>query len=289
MYSTPPVIIIGMSRSGTSMLTRMLDELGLFVGSNLTNNHEAIFFRKLNDWLLTQCSGGLENPGTIRYLLTDGEARTLYAEFIRFTMGTPDVISFLGLRKYIEFRTPIKLDIPWGWKDPRNTFTLPFWLDIFPHAKVIHIIRHPLDIVNSLKMRRRRGLSRLSDRYAKFKSLYWYYLARKFIGTNKVFVDLRGASLEEGLLMWEEYIKEARGHVSGLKERAVEIKYEDFLEDPATILNQLVDFCGLDAGSLEIEKSAAKVNKSRGLAYLKDPELKSFSVEITERLKKYGY
>jgi len=47
-----PIIIIGMSRSGTSMLTRMLDELGLFVGKKLTKNHEALFFRKINDWLL---------------------------------------------------------------------------------------------------------------------------------------------------------------------------------------------------------------------------------------------
>lgn len=289
MNAIPPVIIIGMSRSGTSMLIRMLADLGLFVGSNLTNNHEAVFFRNLNVWLLTQCSGGLENPGTIRYLLADREARALYGEFIRFTMGTPDAISFLGLRKYIEHRNPLKLDIPWGWKDPRNTFTLPLWLDIFPDAKVIHIIRHPLDIVNSLKTRRRKGLSRLMDRYGKFKSLYWYYLVRKFIGTKRVFADLRGASLEEGLLMWEEYIEEARGHVSSLKERAVEIRYEDFLENPVEILNQLVDFCGLDAGAPEIEKSAAKVNKSRGFAYLEDPELKSFSVQIAERLKDYGY
>ncbi|MCS5697200.1 sulfotransferase [Desulfofundulus thermocisternus] len=28
----PPIIIIGMHRSGTNMLTRMLEELGLFVG-----------------------------------------------------------------------------------------------------------------------------------------------------------------------------------------------------------------------------------------------------------------
>ncbi|MEQ9619898.1 MAG: sulfotransferase [Deltaproteobacteria bacterium] len=283
------MIIIGMSRSGTSMLTRMLADLGLFVGSNLTHNHEALFFRNINDWLLTQCSGGLENPGTIRYLLADEEARALYGEFIRFTMGTPDAISFLGLRKYIKYRNPLKLDIPWGWKDPRNTFILPLWLDIFPDAKVIHIIRHPLDIVNSLKTRRRKGLSRLKDRHRKFKSLYRYYLVRKFIGAERVFTDLRGASLEEGLLMWEEYVEEARRHVSSLKEGAVEIRYEDFLENPVAILNHLVDFCGLDAGAPEIQKSAGKVNKTRGFAYLKNPELKSFSARVAERLKSYGY
>ena len=60
MKPTPPVIIIGMSRSGTNMLTRMLDSLGLFCGSALTGNHEAVFFRELNDWLFYPPGPGLK-------------------------------------------------------------------------------------------------------------------------------------------------------------------------------------------------------------------------------------
>ncbi len=30
----------------------------------------------------------------------------------------------------------------WGWKDPRNTFTLPMWLSIFPKARVLHVLRN---------------------------------------------------------------------------------------------------------------------------------------------------
>lgn len=289
MNVRPPVIIIGMSRSGTSMLTRMLDELGLFVGKRVTGNHEAIFFRDLNDWLLTQCSGGLENPGTIKYLLRDKEARSLFGDFVKYAMRTPRVISFLGLKKYIRYRTPARLDIPWGWKDPRNTFTLPFWLDIFPDAKVIHIFRHPLDIINSLRTRRARGLSRLRDRHARLKPLYWFYLMRRFIGGRRVFVDLRGASLDEGLMLWEEYMKEARERVAELGARGIEIRYEDFLENPNDVLKTLYDFCGLVAHKGEIEKSASQVNKSRGYAFLKDPELKAYSAVIADRLKSYGY
>ncbi len=287
----PPVIIIGMSRSGTSMLTRMLGDLGLFVGSRVTDNHEAIFFRDLNDWLLTQCSGGLENPGTIKYLLGDGEARALYADFIRFSMKTPRSISFLGLGNYFRYGTPAGLDIPWGWKDPRNTFTLPFWLDIFPEAKVIHIYRHPLDIINSLRTRRKRGLSRLRDRHAGFllKPLYLLYLVRKFIGGRRVFVDLRGASLEEGFILWEEYMKEARGHAARMGERAIEVKYEYFLENPREVLTLLSEFCGLETDNGDIQKAAAEVNTSRGYAYLQDPELKTYSLDIAARLGNYGY
>lgn len=286
---SPPVIIIGMSRSGTSMLTRMLTELGLFTGQSLTDNHEAMFFRQLNDWLLIQCSGGLENPATIKYLLGDEEARALFGKFIHYTMTTPRVVSFLGVSNYFKYRTPANLDIPWGWKDPRNTYTLPFWLDLFPDAKVIHIFRHPLDIVNSLRTRRERGLSRLKGRHSRWKPLYWFYLMEKFIRGKRVFVDLRGADLEEGLLMWEEYIAEARTHVANLGDRAIEVKYEAFLQNPVDTLGELSEFCGLQTASSDLEKTACRVNESRGLAYLKDPELKAFSVRISDRLSEYGY
>ena len=289
MKPEPPVIIIGMSRSGTSMLTRMLESLGLFCGSQLTDNHEAVFFREINDWLLAQCSGGLENPGTIEYLLRDQEARRLFAEFISFTMGTHRVISYLGLGRYLSVRNPANLDIPWGWKDPRNTVTLPLWLDIFPEAKVIHIYRHPLDIVSSLSTRRSRGLLRLSEKHRSWRGIYWYYLMQKFIPSKRVFVDLRGASPEEGFKMWEEYMQVARTHVEGLGDRAIEIKYEDFLDEPSDTLRVLAEFSGLKVSADKIEQLTGDINKSRAYSYRDDPELQAFALKHRDRLNEYGY
>lgn len=271
------------------MLTRMLDDLGLFVGKKLTDNHEAVFFRKINDWLLTQSSAGLENPASIKYLLQDQEVRHLYTEFVRFSMTTPEVASFLGFSKYLSTRTPENLDIPWGWKDPRNTYTLPFWLDLFPDAKVIHIFRHPLDIANSLITRRKRGLGRLRDRHKNIRPLYWYYLMQKFIMKNRVFVDVRGGNVEEGFAIWEEYLNEARSHVNNLQERSIEIKYEDFLEDPGETLKTLSSFCGLSASEGEIQRIASQANKSRAYAYRNNPELITFAEQMKDKLKTYGY
>ncbi len=41
----------------------------------------------------------------------------------------------------------------WGWKDPRNTFTLPMWLKVFPNAKVIHVLRDKESVARSLMKR----------------------------------------------------------------------------------------------------------------------------------------
>ena len=41
----------------------------------------------------------------------------------------------------------------WGWKDPRNSITLAFWLELIPDLKVIVPVRNPLDVAASLEQR----------------------------------------------------------------------------------------------------------------------------------------
>ena len=290
MSAHPPIIIIGMSRSGTGILAKMLEDLGLFIGKSKDRNNEALFFIDLNMWLLEQSSGGLENPGAIKYILEDKEVRTLFADFVRFTMKTPKAISYLGLQKYLAHKSPSNLDIPWGWKDPRNTFTLPFWLDIFPDAKVIHIYRHGVDVANSLKVSQQKGLERLRMKDSIYKKLYWYYLTNKFIPNRKKFVYLRCGSLDDGLSMWEEYLNEARSHVNNLGSKAIEIKYEDLLQQPYDELKKLTEFCELESTDNDIKTASNLGNKSRAYAYMNSPELKEFAdrSDIKKRLKKMG-
>ena len=41
-----PIIIIGMHRSGTSMLSKILEDSDIFLGNNKDINNEALFFKK---------------------------------------------------------------------------------------------------------------------------------------------------------------------------------------------------------------------------------------------------
>lgn len=38
----------------------------------------------------------------------------------------------------------------WGWKDPRNAITLPFWKTLLPSMKVLVCVRHPAETAASL-------------------------------------------------------------------------------------------------------------------------------------------
>jgi hypothetical protein len=42
---------------------------------------------------------------------------------------------------------------PAGWKDPRNSLTLPFWSGLVPRLKVVICVRHPLDVARSERRR----------------------------------------------------------------------------------------------------------------------------------------
>src|SRR3954447_12291065 len=79
----PPVILLGMHRSGTSLIARLLDELGLFQGAELQEDHESTYFLETNDQLMRRSGASWDNPGFIRTLLNDRAGLELTGQCIR--------------------------------------------------------------------------------------------------------------------------------------------------------------------------------------------------------------
>jgi hypothetical protein len=144
-----PVSIAGMGRSGTSMLAQMLLVGGLDLGpshrlmapspQNPDGYWEHIGFVGLNDDLLEELGGAWDYPpvlpdswGTPRFAPYRERARDLIGQFPR--------------------------DKPWGWKDPRTSLVLPFWLEEVPQLRLVVAVRNPLEVAASLH--RRNGTSR---------------------------------------------------------------------------------------------------------------------------------
>jgi len=284
MRARPPIIIIGMHRSGTSLITRMLEALGLFVGKKKDPNNEALFFLRINDWILRWSGGAWDYPGAVQSLLEHKEGRELLVAYSSYLMKSPRIISFLGWAKYLMYRSPDNLDIPWGWKDPRNTFTLPLWLELFPNAKVIHIYRHGVDVANSMKTRRVQEMSRVIASRRSNKLVGWLRLQQVRLGDT-----FRCTSLEGGLSLWEEYLQKARAHVSSLQDRAIELRYETLLAEPYGIVKDLVHFCDLPVNEQAIGRVAEQVKKEHAYTYRSNPELRAFAQNEATRLRVYGY
>jgi hypothetical protein len=284
LVAKQPVLIIGMHRSGTSMLTSLLEGLGLFFGWRKEGNHEAIFFQGLNDWLLSQAGGAWDHPEPIRHLLAHDDARALVHDYLEFSVRAPRAASFLGPVRYLRHRTPAALPFPWGWKDPRTTFTLPLWLDLYPGARVLHVRRHGVDVADSLERRQRSYLHQQRERYFRLRPTY--ALRSKRAGFT---VGLRCASLGEGFDLWETYLREGRAQVRARGPLGLEVKYEDFLAEPERSLLEVAGFCGLEPSRERCAALVEGVRADRAYSYRTTPELAAFADTVKERLAEFGY
>ncbi len=285
----PPVIIIGMHRSGTTMIARMLARMGLFVGEDLEDNHESMFFISCNEWLLRQCGGRWDNTNAMKWLTSNEEMSGLSEEYLRFRLGSMPARAYLGWRRYLRGERPIPgLCQPWGWKDPRNTFNLSFWLRLFPDARVVHIYRNGVAVAASLRARSKILVEQARQRYQRrFKwGLYRWIAKQAGFGTSARLLDLEGC-----FSLWEEYLAEAFGIEALTGHSFFKIKYEEFLAEPVDGLQKLASFCGLQASGSNVVAVAAGVDKDAGERFFLDPELTDFYERVRDWkwMRELGY
>lgn len=278
-----PILIIGSHRSGTSILTQSIQRMGLFLGWRHEDNSEAIFFLTLNEWLLRQAGTGWDRPTAIHDLIDDTRLMRLVRCYLVQRLKSLARYQYLGKRAF-SGQTLFDVEGPWGWKDPRNTFTLPIWRSIYPNARAIHISRHGVDVAASLFSRRSRYLQRAERNLERWGVLYHWVARREGFAQSVRCGNLRGA-----FDIWYEYEVEARRQVSNMGEMALSIRYEEFLRDPPTVLRRVSDFCGLTVSRDVIDSVGGDVDASRAQVYRHSAALQSFALEQSERLRILGY
>lgn len=142
------VMVLGMHRSGTSAITKGLQTLGVSLSENLLEGSEAnkkgywedLDVLAINEKLLHYAGLEWYSPVTFPIeKLEDPYCQALIDEAVCL------------LKKKVS-EHPL-----WGFKDPRSSRLLPFWLHVFKQAKItpkfILSIRNPLDVALSLKKR----------------------------------------------------------------------------------------------------------------------------------------
>lgn len=200
------VCITGMHRSGTSMVARLLNLCGLYLGheddflpSNTYNADgywEHIQFVEINDTILSNFNGAWNRPPESP--INSSQIPTILKERAQSL-----------LQSFRDHKI-------WGWKDPRNSVTMPFWQELIPDLKVIICLRNPLEVADSLTYR-------------------------------------DGFSKRFGLDLWQTYNQRLLSASS--PENRIITHYNTFFSNPTAELRRLLDFIGLSTDELLIQKA----------------------------------
>lgn len=258
-----PLIIIGCHRSGTSLLSSALEARGCFLGAKLNNHFEAAFLLNLNVSIFDFAEGKWDQPIVVSSKLGDKEFYVRSRNWLHRQMGSLKFFrDYWGLKNYLSFR--VKRFPLWGWKDPRNTVTLPLWLDLFPQAKVIHICRNGIDVAQSLRVRELRRRSR------------------------NPLISQKCRDLDGAFSVWAEYEQIALENSRYLNPtQYIRIRYEDMLLYPEREFDKLSEF--VDCNLREV----AKLNPDprRAYAFNREKELRSFfeRKQLNSLMIAYGY
>jgi hypothetical protein len=139
------VCIVGMHRSGTSMVTQLLNLCGLDLGAeqdllgpdkgNPLGHFEHKGFKGLDEFLLAHFGGSTDNPPDLEPNWQEDSSLHEVFEKARLLLAT-----------FKEKRV-------WGWKEPRTTLLIPFWRRLLPDARFVICIRNPLEVARSIAER----------------------------------------------------------------------------------------------------------------------------------------
>lgn len=280
LEATSPLIVIGMHRSGTRLLADVLARLGVFMGADQQADSESITFLRINEAIFHQCGTFWSEPMAVHVVLAQPEHVERIAALVGKTLET-DLERYAGSSGWRPGSTPDRTP-PFGWKDPRNTFTLPVWRHLFPQARVIHIVRHGVDVAASLARRHRQAcLSATGEAVPSPLAVF----ADHGLG---VLSSRRGWTVAEALTMWEQYVEKARLESADLGDRALEIRFEDLATEPGRVVPEIARFCGARAGERHAGM-AGQLDPGRAFAFRRDPELAAFAETAADVLQRYGY
>jgi len=258
------LFVIGMPRSGTKLFRELL------------NNHPSIFIPNVETGFIPKL---IRRFGAGRLAADDSSAA---AEIISSSLffehyllerdfdfsvldGHGSLDELLGAFYTELLREPTDNLIYIGDKSPSNITDVDLLVEAFPSAKFIHIVRDPRDYAISVKKAWNKTVIRAVARWVDAVSL-----ASKFSDKNP---DLM-----------------------------IEIRYEDLLENPKSVLSMCMDFLGLEYRDSLLrlervvenygdakEKNISSENKGKYLKCMRPALIKEIDDYAVENMRRYGY
>ena len=277
-----PIIITGIHRSGTTLLSKIFENNKVFFGAKKDLNNEALFFQNLNKWLLSSYGISWENPKYIDFELNKNRFDMILFKLQKILNSRLN-FRYLGLKSLVLEKKLLEIDFDWGWKDPRNIFSLPFWLKLFPESKVLILIRHPFDVVNSLITRNKY----LLEKDIKLKDKLSNYMLIPFLNVRN-YSNLSSdiSDFDIGMRLYDCYYNQLVLMTEKYNSNIKIIKYEDLVLKKEDVVLNLFEFCNISLNN-ETKTFIETIRTDR----LYNFKLNKSNIykKYSEKIKKYEY
>lgn len=203
-----PIFIVGLPRSGTTLLERMLSNHSRVASAGEINDFQRQFL-----WAADVAPGGaralakaVERVGRIDFA-------DLGARYLKQTQWRAE-----GRPYYVD-------------KLPSNIQMVPFIRRALPHARILHIVREPMDVC-----------------FSNLKAMFGSVSAYSY-------------DIDAMAHYYAQYARQADRWRTALPEAMLDVSYAALVQQPEVILRQVLDYCGLELepGCLSPERNATPV------------------------------
>ncbi len=224
------LVVLGMHRSGTSVLAQWLHKCGLNIGDQLhgpyvgnpDGHFEDVDFLQLHEEILS-----FYNLSVVG--ITDHALDNISDQFI-------EKIKELVSRKNALYQQ-------WGWKEPRTCLFLKHYPSLLPDARFVVVVRHYNDVVSSLVKRNVEGWQHHLYSVKEFNSSIENFIYRKVWNLTKQKKNQNAFLLKFGeqyLKTWICYNEELLKHINIVgKENTIVCDLSTLIHDPKNIFSHI--------------------------------------------------
>lgn len=261
-----PILVLGMHRSGTSVVSRLIQSAGVNMGARQDDNAESRFFVRMNRWLLSQCGATWANVDSVPTRVA-AHVGTLAPTIERRTRSVWALEHFGNSSR----------QAAWGFKDPTSCLLFHIYEQVLPDCKVVLVSRHGVDVAESLRIRA----------HASFDAVGTGSLA-PVLGvrqprSNRLQNAIVASDLQANFALWMSYQRAIEAIGSRLDpSRVFGIRFEDLIARPDAELAAMSEFLGSRI-------PGSQLRPARRFAYRESSELVSFAHAHRAELGLFGY
>lgn len=278
----PPIILFGNTRSGTTIVQRLL----------ATHPDVVDWYEPRTLWLYA-------DPGRNHDQFEESDARPKVKRYIRRR--------FAAYQKRHDDRIVME-------KTPANILKIPYVRAIFPEATYLFMVRNPFSFISSVEMKWQRPVSakgvRRRLRSTPMTQLHHYAgrLIRDQLGTrllHRKYLSRWGPryqGMDEDLAtldlltviarQWARCSRKAAEDLARFPQgKVLGFPYEDFVEDPIAHLDRITQHCGLRLTG-DMERAAKEwVDRDRQHKWqrFEKSDLARILPELSEEMERHGY